>query len=293
MAIWFGFVTLALLAVSYLADHDVIILTEDSRMRSDKIEALSSSFMHLATAPSKKVLIPPTAAEIYAKIMEKTQVFQFLEGLNPNFVYARVHLLDRTPFSALEEAHAYCLSDQIRRSLMPSLSRIPSETSVMVIRYAYPAPPSVYTRRHPGRQPPKLGCQASSIASGLPPAIDLPLSGIEPSPTPSIPVTTDEDSPVSYIVVDLPSAATVDLPLALKVPHAVDLPLAHEVDLPPALDLPLPVPPNLPSSYELDLPLVLIGSSFEVQSPCSLLVFFDSKLYLVWKEAFLLEVEAL
>ncbi|KAF6140585.1 hypothetical protein GIB67_013878 [Kingdonia uniflora] len=88
-----------------------------------------------------KVLIPPTATEIYIKIVEKTQVFQFLTKLNPNFEYARVHLLDRTPFLTLEEAHAYCLSDQSRRSPMPFISGIPSKTSAMAIRYAYPVPP--------------------------------------------------------------------------------------------------------------------------------------------------------
>ncbi|KAF6155618.1 hypothetical protein GIB67_034713 [Kingdonia uniflora] len=55
-----------------------------------------------ASAPSEKVPIPPTATEIYAKIVEKTRVFQFLAGLNPDFEYARVHLLDRTPFPTLE-----------------------------------------------------------------------------------------------------------------------------------------------------------------------------------------------
>ncbi|KAF6169206.1 hypothetical protein GIB67_013636 [Kingdonia uniflora] len=94
-------------------------------------------------APSEKVPIPPTAVEIYAKIVEKTWVLKFLAWLNPDFEYARVHLLDRTPFPTLEEAHAYYLSDQSRRSHMPPISGIPSETSVMVVRYVYPAPPSI------------------------------------------------------------------------------------------------------------------------------------------------------
>ncbi|KAF6152981.1 hypothetical protein GIB67_021586 [Kingdonia uniflora] len=94
-----------------------------------------------ASAPSEKVPILPTAADIYAKIVEKTRVFQFLAGLNPDFEYARVHLLEMTPFPTLEEAHTYCLSDQSRRSPMFPISGIPSETSVMVDRYAYLAPP--------------------------------------------------------------------------------------------------------------------------------------------------------
>ncbi|KAF6173029.1 hypothetical protein GIB67_006405 [Kingdonia uniflora] len=61
-----------------------------------------------ASAQSENIPIPPTAAEIYAKIVEKTWVFQFLAGLNPDFEYARVHLLDMTHFPTLEEAHTYC-----------------------------------------------------------------------------------------------------------------------------------------------------------------------------------------
>ncbi|KAF6172072.1 hypothetical protein GIB67_029490 [Kingdonia uniflora] len=66
-----------------------------------------NSFIEWPTsARSEKVHIPPTVAEIYVKIVEKTRVFQFLAGLNLDFEYARVHLLDRTPFPTLEEAHA-------------------------------------------------------------------------------------------------------------------------------------------------------------------------------------------
>ncbi|KAF6143306.1 hypothetical protein GIB67_039089 [Kingdonia uniflora] len=95
------------------------------------------------STPSENVPIPPTVAEIYAKIAEKTRVFQFLAGLNPDFEYARVHLLNRAPLPTLEESNAYCLSDMSRRSPMPHISRIPSETSTMAVRYAYPVPPSV------------------------------------------------------------------------------------------------------------------------------------------------------
>ncbi|KAF6163895.1 hypothetical protein GIB67_024750, partial [Kingdonia uniflora] len=96
-----------------------------------------------ASAPSKNVPPVPTATEIYVKIVEKTWVFQFLEGVNPDFDYARVHLLDWTHFPTLEEAYAYYLSYQSRQSPMPPIFRIPSETSAMVICYAYPVPPSV------------------------------------------------------------------------------------------------------------------------------------------------------
>ncbi|KAF6169289.1 hypothetical protein GIB67_013719 [Kingdonia uniflora] len=226
-----------------------------------------------SSAPSENVPIPPTVAEIYAKIVEKTRVFQFLVGLNPDFEYARVHLLNRTHFPTLEEAHAYCLFNQSRRSPMPPISGIPSKTSAMAIRYAYPAPPSVpsqtshmsspslsqlpvasgnsrpsrkkcdycedlssppsdplllsvpcefvisplvspsvsrplqvYTRRYPERQPPTPDCQASSVAPDLPPAIDSPLSGIEPSPTAFIPVTSNDGSHVSHSDDDRPIA---------------------------------------------------------------------------------------
>ncbi|KAF6166774.1 hypothetical protein GIB67_005650 [Kingdonia uniflora] len=255
-----------------------------ARLRSswEQLSHYDSFIEWPASAPSEKVHISPKVTEIYAKIVEKTRVFQFFAGLNPDFEYARVHLLDRTPYPTLEEAHAYCLSDQSRRSPMPPISGIPSETSIMVVPYAYPAPLSVpsqtshtlspslspllttssnscpprkkcdycvrvlsqgecfpvrplpledlfsppsdpfplsvpyesvipplvspsishplqvYTRRYPGRQPPTTDCQASSVALGLSPAIDSPLSGIEPYPTAFIPVTTDDDSPVSH-----------------------------------------------------------------------------------------------
>ncbi|KAF6141991.1 hypothetical protein GIB67_037959, partial [Kingdonia uniflora] len=187
-----------------------------------------------ASAPSEKVPIPPTVAEIYAKIVEKTRVFQFLAGLNPDFEYARVHLPGRTLFPTLEEAHAYCLSDQSRRSPMPPISGIPSETSTMAVCYAYPAPPSVPSQTSHTSSPslsPLLAasgnsrplrkkcdycgkfildntqdCQASSVTPGLPPAIDSPLSCIEPSSTASILVTTDNDSPISHSDDDRPIA---------------------------------------------------------------------------------------
>ncbi|KAF6150259.1 hypothetical protein GIB67_017159 [Kingdonia uniflora] len=87
-----------------------------ARLRSswEELSHYDSFIEWPASAPNEKIPIPPTTAEIYAKIVEKTRVFQ--EGFNPNFEYARVHLLDKTPFPTLEEAHAYCLSDQSRRS---------------------------------------------------------------------------------------------------------------------------------------------------------------------------------
>ncbi|KAF6147396.1 hypothetical protein GIB67_041216 [Kingdonia uniflora] len=94
-----------------------------------------TSFIEWPTStPSTEVPIPPTAAEIYAKIVEKARVFQFLARLNPDFGYVRVHLLYKTPFPTPEEAHVYCFSDQSRRSPMPLISGIPSETFVMVVR---------------------------------------------------------------------------------------------------------------------------------------------------------------
>ncbi|KAF6165416.1 hypothetical protein GIB67_018860 [Kingdonia uniflora] len=116
-----------------------------ARLRSswEELSHYDSFIEWLASASSKKVPIPPTAAKIFSKTVEKTWVFQFLAGLNPDFEYARVHLLDKTHFPTLEDAHAYCLFDQNRRSSMPPISGIPSEISAMAVRYAYPAPPSV------------------------------------------------------------------------------------------------------------------------------------------------------
>ncbi|KAF6167521.1 hypothetical protein GIB67_031722 [Kingdonia uniflora] len=84
-----------------------------ARLRSswEELSHYDSFIEWPASSLSENVHIPPMAAEIYAKIVEKTRVFQFLAGLNPDFEYARVHLLDKTPFPTLEEAHAYCLSD--------------------------------------------------------------------------------------------------------------------------------------------------------------------------------------
>ncbi|KAF6170826.1 hypothetical protein GIB67_015778 [Kingdonia uniflora] len=112
------------------------------RLSWEELSHYDSFIKRPTSAQGEKVLIPPTTTEIYAKIVEKTRVFKFLAGLNPNFEYARVHLLDMTHFPTLEEAHAYCLSNQSRRSPMP-ISKIPLETFAMVIRYVYPAPPSV------------------------------------------------------------------------------------------------------------------------------------------------------
>ncbi|KAF6160215.1 hypothetical protein GIB67_016651 [Kingdonia uniflora] len=164
-----------------------------ARLRSswEELSHYDSFIEWPASAPSEKVPIPP----IYAKIVKKTRVFQFLAGLNPDFEYARVHLLDRTPFLTLEEAHAYCLSDQSRRSPMPPISEISSETSAMAIHYAYPAPPSVPSQTSHTSSP---SLSPLPTASGLPPTINSPLSGIKPSPTASIPVTTDDDSPISH-----------------------------------------------------------------------------------------------
>ncbi|KAF6171205.1 hypothetical protein GIB67_001920 [Kingdonia uniflora] len=40
------------------------------------------------------------------------KVFQFLIGLNPDFEYARVHLLDKIPFPTLEEVHILSLRSE-------------------------------------------------------------------------------------------------------------------------------------------------------------------------------------
>ncbi|KAF6137084.1 hypothetical protein GIB67_030848 [Kingdonia uniflora] len=112
-----------------------------ARLRSswEELSHYDSFIEWPASAPSKNVHILPTAPEIYAKIVEKTRVFQFLAGLNPDFEYARVHLLGRTPFPILEEAYAYCLSDQSRWSpclLSPgSLQRFMLWLFVMLIRH--------------------------------------------------------------------------------------------------------------------------------------------------------------
>ncbi|KAF6161532.1 hypothetical protein GIB67_009411 [Kingdonia uniflora] len=61
-----------------------------ARLRSswEELSHYDSFIERPANAPSEKVHIPPTTTEINAKIVEKTQVFQFLAGLNPDFEYA-------------------------------------------------------------------------------------------------------------------------------------------------------------------------------------------------------------
>ncbi|KAF6156671.1 hypothetical protein GIB67_017807 [Kingdonia uniflora] len=88
--------------------------------------------------------------------------------LNPDFEYARIHILDRTPFPTLEEAHAYCLSDQSRRSHMLYISKIPSETSAMAVRYAYPVPPSVPSQTSQ-TSPPSLSPLPTASGNSRPP----------------------------------------------------------------------------------------------------------------------------
>ncbi|KAF6166192.1 hypothetical protein GIB67_023902 [Kingdonia uniflora] len=166
------------ISVRYLFTNNAHLIWESlrkvysQRENNARIFQLSNeigNFKHAST-PSEKVLIPPTAAEIYAKIVEKTRVFQFLAELNPDFECARVHRIDRTHFPTLEEAHAYCLSDQSRRSPMPPISGIHSKTSAMAVRYAYPAPPSI---------PSQTSHTSSPSLSPLPVASDCKLKKLD------------------------------------------------------------------------------------------------------------------
>ncbi|KAF6165472.1 hypothetical protein GIB67_028031 [Kingdonia uniflora] len=165
-----------------------------AKLRSswEKLSHYDSFIEWPASAPSEKVPPLSTTTKIYAKIVEKTRVFQFLAWLNPDFEYARVHLLDMTHFPTLEEAHAYCLSEQSCQSPMPPISDFCYGCSLCL------SGTTVYTPRHPGRQPPTPNCQASSVPLTSSPVTDSPLSEIEPSPTSYIPVTTDDDSHVSH-----------------------------------------------------------------------------------------------
>ncbi|KAF6156985.1 hypothetical protein GIB67_039746, partial [Kingdonia uniflora] len=137
------------ISVGYLFTNNTHLIWESlrkvysQRENNARIFQLSNEIENVkqwtASAPSEKVLTPPTAIEIYAKIVEKIRVFQFLVGLNPDFEYAQVHLLDRTSFPTLEEAHTYCLSDQSHRLPMPlspgSLKRLLLWLFVMLIRH--------------------------------------------------------------------------------------------------------------------------------------------------------------
>ncbi|XP_059637237.1 uncharacterized protein LOC132279314 [Cornus florida] len=58
----------------------------------------------------------PDDAVLYAGIVEKNRVFQFLARLNDEFEYARVHLLGLSSFPTLEDAYSYVLSDESCRT---------------------------------------------------------------------------------------------------------------------------------------------------------------------------------
>ncbi|KAF6146571.1 hypothetical protein GIB67_008857 [Kingdonia uniflora] len=104
-----------------------------------------------ASAPSENIPIPPTAAEIYVKIVEKTVRYAY----------------PAPPSVPLQTSHTSSPLAFLRYQQLPA-TLAPRERSVIIV---------VYTQRHPGRQPPTPDCQASSVAPGLPPAIDSPLSG--------------------------------------------------------------------------------------------------------------------
>ncbi|KAF6166897.1 hypothetical protein GIB67_020331 [Kingdonia uniflora] len=113
------------ISAGYLFTNNAHLIWES--LRKEKLSHYDS-FIEWPSAPSEKVPSPSTATQICAKIVEKTRVLQFFARLNPDFKYALVHLLDMTHFPTLEKAHAYCLSDQSRRSPIPPISGIPSET---------------------------------------------------------------------------------------------------------------------------------------------------------------------
>ncbi|KAF6146715.1 hypothetical protein GIB67_009001 [Kingdonia uniflora] len=103
-----------------------------------------------------------------------------------------------------------------RQSPMPPISGILSETFAMAVCYAYSIPPSVPSQTShtssPSLSPLPAASGLYSTTSRTPTpyttlpnilcsskfATDSPLLGIEPSPTSSIPVTTDDDSLVSH-----------------------------------------------------------------------------------------------
>ncbi|KAF6147875.1 hypothetical protein GIB67_014455 [Kingdonia uniflora] len=248
--------------------------SDDLMVRTWLINSIQPTISSKCLFTNNAHLIWESLRKVYSQRENNARIFQLSNEIE-NFKQG-TQTLGMTPFPTLEEAHAYYLSDQSRQSPMPPISGIPSETSVITVRYAYPTPPSVssqisntsspslsslpaascnshppspsrkkcdycvrqilwplmfslrmkstgfdsfsiclphrqllmqvYTRRHPGRQPPIPDFQTSSVAPGLPLATDSPLSGIDPSPTASIPVTTDDDSPVSHSDDDGPIA---------------------------------------------------------------------------------------
>ncbi|KAF6154820.1 hypothetical protein GIB67_032432 [Kingdonia uniflora] len=118
------------------------IMQDFDRVGKNYLIMITSSSGQLAHQV-KRFLLHLQQQRFMRRLWRRLRCFSSLAGLNPDFKYARVHQLDGTHFPTLEEVHAYCLSDQRRRSPMPPISGIPSETFAMVVRYAYLVPPLV------------------------------------------------------------------------------------------------------------------------------------------------------
>ncbi|XP_059625859.1 uncharacterized protein LOC132268941 [Cornus florida] len=74
----------------------------------------------------------PDDAVLYAGIVEKNRVFQFLAGLNDEFEYARIHLLGLSSFPTLKDAYSHVLSDESRRTHPLGVTSV--DRSAMAVR---------------------------------------------------------------------------------------------------------------------------------------------------------------
>ncbi|KAF6162280.1 hypothetical protein GIB67_008409 [Kingdonia uniflora] len=150
-------------------------LSDDSIVRTWLINSMQPTISAGYLFTNNVHLIWESLCKVYSQRKNNGRIFQlsneienFKQGISPDFEYARVHLLDKTPFPTLEEAHAYCLSDQSRRSPMPPISGIPSETSAMAVRYAYLVPLLVHSQTSQTSSPSLSPLPVASGNSRLP-----------------------------------------------------------------------------------------------------------------------------
>ncbi|KAF6168352.1 hypothetical protein GIB67_018192 [Kingdonia uniflora] len=103
-----------------------------SKLRSswEEVSHYDSFINSRASAPSTEVPTLPTAIEIYAKIVEKTRVFQFLTGLNPDFEIP-------SETSAMIVCYAYMVLSpvplQTSQTSSPSISPLPAASDVLKV----------------------------------------------------------------------------------------------------------------------------------------------------------------
>ncbi|KAF6136419.1 hypothetical protein GIB67_019302 [Kingdonia uniflora] len=111
--------------VSQLKQGDLSLLTYNAKLRAvwEEMDHYQSATKWDTVADSEK----------YAKLIEKNRIFQFLQGLNSEFEFARVQLLGHYTLSSLDELYSFMLFDESRRTSLPALVSM-SDRSAMVVQ---------------------------------------------------------------------------------------------------------------------------------------------------------------